>query len=46
MKTVTIKRVMKTWLKVINKANEITDKGLYLGLLKLRVKENNGSIAL
>lgn len=45
MKTVTIKRVMKTWLKVI-KANEITDKGLYLGMLKLRVKENNGSITL
>ena len=30
MKTMTIKRAMKTWLKVINKANEMIDKGLYL----------------
>ena len=44
MKTVMIKRVMKAWLKVISKASEITDKRLHLGLLKLRVKESNGSI--
>ena len=39
MKTVTIKRVMKAWIKVITKANEITDKRLYLGLLKSRYFE-------
>ena len=27
MKTMTIKRAIKTWLKVIKKANEIIDKG-------------------
>ena len=45
MKTVTIKREMKAWLKVINRASVIRDKELHLRLLKLRVKENNGSIA-